>query len=261
MHSSRDRCIHLEIDAFILRSMHSSRDRCIHLEIDAFISRSMHSSRDRCIHLEIDAFISRSMHSSRDRCVHLEIDAFISRSMHSSRDRCVHLEIDAFISRSMHSSRDRCIHLEINAFISRSMHSSRDQCIHLEIDAFISKLTDFREANREKSPWASAHGQRNYSHQLLPLIAINGGLRFHLIPHKLLKNLVIKFQSRSVGNWKIRVIPSIFLLIVLGQAHRTGTTRGQSFFLIKKRSYSINYPAHAQGSENRHRFSKSHAGF
>jgi hypothetical protein len=37
-------------------------------------------------------------------------------------------------------------------------------------------------------------------------------------------NFVIKSQSRSVGNWKIRLIPSIFLLIVLGQSHRAATT-------------------------------------
>jgi hypothetical protein len=77
------------------------------------------------------------------------------------------------------------------------------------------------------------------SHQLSPLIEINEGLRFHLIPYKLLKNSSSNSDHASWGNWNIKLVPSIFVLIILGQAHRAGTTTGPSFFLIKKRPDSI----------------------
>jgi hypothetical protein len=92
----------------------------------------------------------------------------------------------------------------------------------------------FPEGLGSETDLAGLRLRRNRSRQLLPLIETNGGLRFHLLPHKLLKNFVIKFQSRSVDNWKIGLIPSIFLLIVLGQAHRAGTTTGPSLLLDQK---------------------------
>jgi len=65
------------------------------------------------------------------------------------------------------------------------------------------------------------------------------GFAFTSFPTNHLRISSSNSDHASWGNWNIKLVPSIFVLIILGQAHRAGTTTGPSFFLIKKRPDSI----------------------